>query len=179
MDDQSLFGIILSGHLSQASGKDSLVGIDFIRLPLYQVPEALRPPPEELHVQIHLLPEDAEMELANLMKLTAINTSRENPVYLLDAAGFAYHARMAADPQSFTGSPDELMNWVPDENPFFYAFHAGGDNIYAVPLTLLNLPPELEAVFNGFSFYLQDLSGDSRRADVFGKGLEFMNSLLP
>jgi len=185
-DYQEWMGRELSLLLSEIREADSLIELDAIRLIADHVPEHLRPAPAMPQGDMEEILEEAlsgaelEMGMAALMKLTALLTSGHDPVFLLDAAGFAYHARLAADPRTFEGAAADFVNWIPEQTDFFYPLHAGGDNIYALPLTLLDLPPELLREFRGYSLYLRDTRDVSTRgAEAFEPAREFLTGLIP
>jgi F0F1-type ATP synthase assembly protein I len=167
----------LSRILSESRDKDGIISLDTIRLPTYHVPERLRAgwehDPDDIFAGAH-----AEMELGGLVKLTALLTAAQDPIFLLDTASFVYHARMAVGISSFDGTDEDFINWIPDETEFFYPLHAGGENIYALPLELLDLPPELALIYEGYSLYLRDTRHNARGAEAFNLALEFLSGFV-
>ncbi|MCL2068787.1 MAG: hypothetical protein FWH00_02710 [Oscillospiraceae bacterium] len=178
-DNIEWMGDILSERLSQIRGRDSLVSIDHITLSMSQVPENLRPEwmrgQDSGGIQFNA---NAEVEMAGMIKLMALNASGQDPIYLLDAAGVIHHMRLAAGSQAFEGPEEEFANWIPDDAYFFYPLNTAAQDIYAFPLSLLDLPPELSSAFEGMSLYLRDVSHNEKMRETFEDALGFFRGLM-
>ena len=159
----------------------TLVEVDVVQLPSTAVAEAyLDPLPEGFDDDEMSVIVDAEIDMANAMKIMAVLAANSDPIMLLDDASYDYILRSNAEKDSNGELLKPIDIYAVQKDAFLEQLgHLPGKNPYSLDINSTVIPlddPKL-AAFSNMSFYLRIWKETNQNRGLIDQSREFLEQM--